>query len=102
MQSLKSTRISMGGGNDSLCGFKTGTPATTTFEKLAPNSSCYEYSVQKFMGMTAEECVILAIALDFHMGKDKPPLAGEIAEVATMEQESGAMTCVRILVVLDK
>ena len=54
------------------------------------------------MGMTAEECVILAIALDFHMGKDKPPLAGEIAEVATMEQESGAMTCVRILVVLDK
>ena len=102
MQSLKSTRISLAGGNDSLCGFKTGTPATTTFEKLAPNSSCYEYSVQKFMGMTAEECVILAIALDFHMGKDKPPLAGEIAEVATMEQESGAMTCVRILVVLDK
>ena len=67
-----------------------------------PGTACFEYIVQKFMGMTAEECVILAIALDFHTGKDKPPLAGEVVEVATMEQESGAMTCVRILVVLDK
>ena len=69
---------------------------------MVPGSTCYEYFVQKLMGMTAEECVILAIALDFHMGKDKPPLAGDVTEIATMEQESGAMTYVRILVVLDK
>ena len=84
MQALKNTSFDQDG-NDSLCGYQTGTQATQAFENAAPNSACYEYIVQKFMGMTAEECVILAIALDFHMGKDRPPLVGDVAEIATLE-----------------
>ena len=50
-----------------------------------------------------EECVILAIALDFHSGKDRSPLiSGDVTQIATKEQDIGAMTLIRILVVLDK
>ena len=58
--------------------------------------------MQKITGMVPEECVILAIALDFHTGKDKSPLASEIVQIATKEEQSGAMTFTRILIVVDK
>ena len=55
--------------------------------------------------MTAEECVLLAVALDFHKAANsgasqaRSPLLGPVTEIATFEQESEAMTFVRILVV---
>ena len=48
--------------------------------------------------MTAEECVLLAVALDFHAGMAQPPLLyDQIKEVSILEDKS--MNVVRILVV---
>ena len=48
--------------------------------------------------MTAEECVLLAVALDYQTGFNKSPLLGEqIKEVAVLEDR--VMNVVRILVV---
>jgi len=84
-----------------MSGYQMNTPATIALEKLNPGSTCYEYYAQKLMGMTAEECILLAIALDFHKGNRRSPLVNPIAEVATVEEESGAMSFVRILLVVQ-
>ena len=84
-------------------GYQSETPATVAFEKVSPGSTCFEYYIQKIQGMMPEETVLLAIALDFHTGKEKSPLVGgEVSQIATREQENGAMTFIRILIVLDK
>ena len=46
--------------------------ACTHYRNLTKSKKlCYEYSVPKLVGMSAEECVLLAIALDLECGTQK-------------------------------
>jgi len=52
----------------------------------------------KQASMTAEECVLLAVALDFQSGMAASPLLSEaIHEIAVVEEK--AMNIIRILIV---
>ena len=65
---------------------------------------CYEYCLPKIIGMSAEECVLFAIALDFEqgIGKESPLLRDDIDEIG-VEVRSGSMSdVVRILVVTNE
>ena len=65
------------------------------------NNLIYEYTLQKFAGMTPEESVLLALAFDFDSGMARSPLFDmKINEIAVMEQKVGHETALRILVVL--
>ena len=102
MQILKKTKCEFDGSLE-MSGSQTNTPATIAMDKLnSKDTACYEYFVQKLIGMTAEECVLLAVALDFHRGCSKSPLAASpIVELATCESENDALTFIRILIVVQ-
>ena len=75
--------------------------ACSEYRKLAESKNlCFEYSVPKMVGMTAEECVLLAIAMDLEFGKTESPLLSDgIIEIGIQVYFNGMMDILRILVV---
>ena len=67
---------------------------------FAEQALCYEYTIQKLAGVTAEELVLLAVATDLESGRAKSPLLAEkISDIAVSEQQEGIGTVIRILVI---
>ena len=62
-----------------------GKACTKYRELVSDKNLCYEYCVPKMVGMTAEECVLLAVALDYEIGKRESPLLSDnIVEIGTL------------------
>ena len=76
------------------------TYACQRYEKDVRGCVCFEYTLLKQTGVTAEEIVLLAAYLDLENDMAPSPLLGmPIREVGIIEQEQDMQTIIRILVV---
>ena len=73
-------------GQDEAYGAQSKTSATLEFQRQVPKSESYEYQIQKIAGMTAEECILLAVALDLQKRKANSSilLTHHITEMAVL------------------
>ena len=64
---------------------------------------CYEYCIPKMVGMSPEEVVLFAVALDLEAGAIKSPLFQDGSlEVGIQVVQKGMTEVIRILVVTDE